>query len=99
MKVKKEKVGIVDRVLIALFSVIATYCTAFGVLFFSRGAVSGDPSGQGLGYILGQGWLYWIINGLAIIAGIAGFVLGSSRMAEVWGFIWRTNKPKDGNWL
>lgn len=85
MKDKKEKVSLVDRILMAIFSVIATYCTAIGILFFSRGAASGDPSGMGLGYLLGEGWLYWLINCLALIAGIVGFVLGSSKMVALKG--------------
>ena len=32
-------------------------------------------------------------------AAILGFVLGSARMAELFGIFFRTNKPKDGNWL
>jgi len=43
---------------------------------------------------------YWILLFIiSIISGVLGFFLGSEKMLELFGSLWGTNKPKDGNWF
>lgn len=82
----ENTISLADRLYSATGSVVATYCTAIVILFISKGA------------LVSQSWISWLIHSLAVMAGVTGFVLGSGRMADIWGFVWRTNKPKDGHW-
>ena len=84
---KRERVSIADRFITALLSSIVIFVISIIIGF----ALVRFRSSLYFGY-------WHLVLPAAALSGIVGFVLGSQKMAEVFGFVFRTNKPKDGHW-
>lgn len=94
----KENISLSERIMTAFLSVIVMGMTCVVVTFILF-VVSGKGAGGPSEVILGESWYWKLALALCGFAGVLGFVLGGERMSDIFGFIWRTNKPKDGNWL
>ena len=92
---RAEKITLWERALSALIIAIiaALFCLALSFLLI-RAANSGTDTAR---LVIN---FYWQASiALITISAVLGFVLGGSRMAHLVGIVFRTNKPKDGNWL
>lgn len=91
----EPKLTLSDRLIAFLVSVfaMALSCVVLGVgLLFTVG-----PQGFGLaGFWPG---FAWAAVGACLAIGIAGFILGVDRISLVFGSLWRSNKPSNGDWL
>jgi predicted membrane channel-forming protein YqfA (hemolysin III family) len=92
---KAAKITFWERTLSALIIAIiaALFCLALSFLLI-RTANFGTDTAQ---FVLNIYWESSLV--LITVSAILGFVLGGSRMAHIVGIIFRTNKPKDGNWF
>jgi hypothetical protein len=91
MKNREEPITIIDRIFTAIMSVFLMFLTCFLFIFLF--------GGLGTGGMLFTTWYWKVTLLISAVAGLVGFILGSSRMSEVFGYLWQTNKSKDGNWL
>ncbi|WP_455222827.1 hypothetical protein [Kaarinaea lacus] len=95
---EKENISFVERIMTAFLSVLFMGITCVVVTFILF-VVSGKGAGGPSEIILSETWYWKLAFALCGFAGVLGFVLGTEKMSDIFGFIWRTNKPKDGNWL
>lgn len=87
---KRERVTFADRFFTAFLSAVLVFVVCLLCsLFLLRGAAHIDQ----LYY-----WYWRVTLLISVSAGVVGFFVGSRKMAEVFGSIFRTNKPKDGHW-
>ena len=97
--ISREKITLLDRVLTSVFSVIAMFLTC---LFISYVIVRWTPFVREWDFLINDNvldtwanasWLWSITDSISVLAGFAGFILGASKMIDVFGSIWGTNKP------
>jgi len=88
-----NKTTVADRIVTSICSVILMLITGIVtiVLFAKGGSVAAL-------HIDLLEWYWRLLLIFSFISGVLGFFLGSEKMLEVFGFLWGTNKPKDGNW-
>ena len=90
----KINIGILDRTLTGVFSSVLMFLTCVVV---TMALIKGAPTAAG--EFLFDTW-YWKLSFIfSGIAGVIGFLKGGARMMQLFGALWGTNKPKDGNWL
>jgi len=86
---KREQASLADRFFTALLSCLLTLVAGLLLSF----VLMRQRSGVGLYFG------YWqLVFGVSAVASVIGFIVGSRKMAEIFGFFFRTNKPKDGHW-
>lgn len=87
---KRERSTFADRFFTALLSCLLTFVV---FVIFSFALIRGAGRIENL-----YSWYWQLTFVVTLLSGIVGFLLGSRKMAEVFGYLFRTNKPKDGHW-
>jgi uncharacterized protein YacL len=85
---EREQATLADRFFTALLSCLSTLVVGLLLSFVLIRLRS-----EALYY-----WYWQLVFIASTFAGIVGFIVGSRKMAEIFGFFFRTNKPKDGHW-
>jgi len=85
---KADSITIGDRIASAVVSAIATSLTLvvyYIFLFANAGKISKPPAA------MFDSLIFKMLLSLIVFTGLAGFFLGSSRMADALGYLWGTS--------
>jgi len=91
----KERITLGERVATAFVSAIAAALTLVGYFVISVAFASKSPSGPPK--LLFDIFASKISIGLVVAASLAGFILGSSKMANVFADLWGTSERRNAS--